>query len=269
MVEFDNNNGKRGWDPSATLGTGLGCSPQALLATVILLALAVLAAYLLMKEPSSAEMARSRLQIERAEALQPWNVAMGVVWRVVAIGVGLALLLGLMAGIRVVVRWLDTRSRLIRPDPQTGQFPAVKVRGGEAVVDLNRLPDGKVMTGVVGGKVGLLLVLLFRYVLGREVPEVTEQPAILVTPADTSAAQLQVTSQAQAVQALAAASRGTTAQQATQAAQAVLSLRRVERGLPPLLVEESQPHEMQLLLEAGRRQWHQANGEVVDSREEY
>jgi hypothetical protein len=266
MAEFDNNNSNRRSAPSATLGTGLGCSPQALLATVILLVLAVLAVYLLTKEPSSAEMARSRLQIERAEALQPWNVAMGVAWRVVAIGAGLALLLGLMAGIRVVVRWLDTRSRLIRPDPQTGQFPAVKVQGGEAVVDLNRLPDGKVMTGVVGGKVGLLLVLVFRYVLGRDVPEITEQPAILVTPADTSVAQLQVTSQAQAVQALAAASRGTTAQQATQAAQSMLALRRVNRGLPPLLVEESQPREMQLLLETSRRQWHQTDGDgVVDS----
>jgi hypothetical protein len=225
------------------------------LGVAALLSLAVLAVYLLTKEPSSAEMARSRLQVERAEALQPWNVALGVAWRVVAIGVGLALLLGLMAGVRVVVCWLDTRSRLIRPDPQTGQFPAVKVRRGEAVVDLNRTPDGKVMTGVVGGKVGLLLVLLFRYVLGKDVPEVTEQPAILVTPPDTSAAQLQVTSQAQVVQALAAASRGTTAQQATQAAQAMLPLRRVGRGLPPLLVAEAQPREVQLLLEAGKRQW--------------
>jgi hypothetical protein len=257
MAEVNNNNSDR--------GLSLGCSLQAALAALVLLALGALALFLLTRQPSAAEVARTQLQIERAEAWQPWNVALGIAWRVVAIGIGLALLLGLAAVVRVVVRWLDTRSRLIRPDPQTGQFPAVKVRRGEAVVDLNRLPDGKVMTGVVGGKVGLLLVLVLRHVLGRDVPELTEQPAILVTPPDTSAAQLQVTGQAQAVQALAAASRGATGQQATQAAQAMLPLRRVERGLPPLLVEETQPREVQLLLEAGRRQWGEGqDDEVVD-----
>jgi hypothetical protein len=236
-----------------------------LLATVAVLILGILVVTLLTREPTAAEMARTRLQIARAQAWQPWNVALGIAWRVVAIGVGLASLLGLVAAIRILIRWLDTRSRLIRPDQQTGQFPAVKVRRGEAVVDLNRLPDGKVMTGVVGGKVGLLLVLLFRHVLGKEVPEVTEQPAILVTPPDTSAAQLQVTSQAQAVQALAAASRGTTAPQATQAAQAMLPLRRMEQALPPLLVEDTQPREVQLLLEASRRQWDQDKGQDKDN----
>jgi hypothetical protein len=246
-------------------GLGLGCSLQMLLGAAALLILAFLAVFLLTREPTAAELARTRLQIERAEALQPWNVALGAAWRVVAIGAGLALLAGLVAAVRVLLRWLDTRSRLIRPDPQTGQFPAVKVRRGEAVVDLNRLRDGKVMTGVVGGKAGLLLVLLFRYVLGREVPELTEHPAILVTPSDTSAAQLQVTGQAQAVQAMAAASRNASAHQAVEAARAVLPTRQAPVGLPPLLAEGTQPREVQLLLEAGHRQWAQGKqDDVVD-----
>jgi len=235
------------------------------LAAAALLSLGALAVFFLTREPSAAEVARGQLRIERAEALQPWTVALGVALRVLAIGAGLALVLGLAAAVRAAVRWLDTQSRLIRPDRETGQFPAVKVRRGEAVVDLNRLPDGKAMTGVVGGKVGLLLVLLLRRVLGKDVPELTEQPAILITPPDTSAAQLQVTGQAQAVQALAAASRGTAAQQAVQAAQAMLPMRQADRGLPPLLVEGTQPREVRLLLEAGRRQWTQdKGGEVVD-----
>jgi hypothetical protein len=250
---------------SQNRGLDLGCSPQALLAAVALLILGILAIFLLSREPSAAELARTQLQIERAQAWQGWNVALGIAWRVIAIGVGLALFLGLVAAMRVLVRWLDTRSRLIRPDPQTSQFPAVKVRRGEAVIDLNRLQDGKVMTGVVGGKVGLLLALFLRYVLGKETSELTEQPAILIAPPDTSAAQLQVTSQAQVVQALAAASRGTTAQQAVQAAQAMLPTRQADRGLPPLLVEETQPREVRLLLDASRRQWErQGDGEVVE-----
>lgn len=235
-----------------------------MLLTAAILILALVAIGLLTREPSAAELARSRLQIERAETLQPWTVALGVALRVLAIGAGLALVLGLAAVVRAVARWLDTQSRLIRPDRETGQFPAVKVRRGEAVVDLNRLPDGKVMTGVVGGKTALLLILFFRYVLRREVPELTEQPAIIiVTPPDTSAEQLQVTTQAQVGQALAAASRGMSPQQAGQAVQALLPGQRLDRGLPPLLVEERQPKEVQLLLEAGKRQWDQ-RGDIVD-----
>ena len=249
-------------EPDAHIGTrsaGLGCSLEAVLAAV------ALGVFLLTREPSAVEAAKAQLQIERAAAWQPWNVVLGIAWRVVAIGVGLALLLGLMAAVRAVGHKLDLNARLIRPDQETGQFPAIKVRRGEAVVDLNRLPDGKVMTGVVGGKVGLLLVLLFRYLFDKELPELTEQPAILVLPPDTSPAQLQVTGQAQAVQGLAAASRGTTMNQAVQAAQALLPLRPVDRGLPPLLVEEGQPREVQLLLEAGRRQWQSQSDEVVDA----
>jgi len=248
-------------------GLDLGCSPQFLLLSAAILILAVAAIGLLTREPSAAELARSRLQIERAEALQPWTVALGVALRVLAIGAGLALVLGLVAAVRAAARWLDTQSRLIRPDRETGQFPAVKVRRGEAVVDLNRLPDGKAMTGVVGGKTALLLILFFRYVLRKELPELTAQPAIIVTPPDTSPAQLQVTTQAQAGQALAAASRGMSPHQASQAVQALLPGQRADRGLPPLLVEERQPREVQLLLEAGRRQWDQG-GEIVDAASE-
>jgi hypothetical protein len=246
-------------------GSGLSCNVEALLIVAALATVVALVLFLLNREPSAAEAARTQLQIERAEAWQPWNVALGIAWRVVAIGAGLALLAGLVAAVRAGVHKLDLNARLIRPDRETGQFPAIKVRRGEAVVDLNRLPDGKVMTGVVGGKAGLLLALLLRYVLGKDVPELTGQPAIIVTPPDTSPAQLQVTTQAQAGQALAAASRGTTAQQAVQMAQALLPQHPVDRGLPPLLLGETQPREIQLLLEAGRRQWgHGLADEVVD-----
>lgn len=260
---MDNNNSR---------GLDLGCSARTLFAALGVLALIFLAAAVLLREPSAAEVARTRLNIERAEALQPWNVALGIAWRAVAIAAGAVLLLALAAGIRSALHWLDTRSRLIHPDRQTGQFPAVKVRRGEAIVDLNRLPDGKVMTGVVGGKVGLLLVLVLRCVLRKDVPDtfaslstwLTEQPAILVTPADTSPAQLQVTSQAQAVQALAAASRGP-AGPAAVAGRNMLPGRPLEQGLPPLLLEDRQPREVQLLLEAGRREWDRAvDGKIVD-----
>jgi hypothetical protein len=250
--------------PTGTRNTGLGCSLEAVLAAIALVVIAALAIFLLFREPSTVETAKAQLQIERAEAWQPWTVVLGIAWRVVAIGIGLTLLLGLAATVRAGVHKLDLAARLIHPDRETGQFPAVKVRRGEALVDLNRSPDGKVMTGVVGGKAALLLVLFFRYLLGKDISELTEQPAILITPPDTSAAQLQITTQAQAAQALAAASRGMSPQQAIQAVQA-LPMRPVDRSLPPLLLEETQPREVQLLLEAGRRQWQRPGDEVVDA----
>mgnify|MGYP007112043138 FL=1 len=59
-------------------GLDLGCSPQFLLLTAAILILALVAIGLLAREPSAAELARSRLEIERAEALQPWTVALGL-----------------------------------------------------------------------------------------------------------------------------------------------------------------------------------------------
>jgi hypothetical protein len=41
-------------------------------------------------------------------------------------------------------------------------------------------------------------------------------------------------------------------------------MRQADRGLPPLLVEDTQPREVQLLLEAGRRQWDDESGKVID-----
>jgi hypothetical protein len=122
---------------------------------------------------------------EHAEALhQPWNVAITGTSRAVAIGAGLVLLLDPTAAVRTGVHALDTRARLSRPDTDTGQFPAVKVRRGETVVDLNRPPDRKVQTvvlgGKMGGKTGLLLAMFLCYALGREVPELTEQPNIVL-----------------------------------------------------------------------------------------
>jgi hypothetical protein len=252
-------------DRSSSKGLDLGCSPRAMMLTAVLLVLACVGLWLISREPSAEQIARSRLAIERAEALQPWTIALGVALRGVAIAAGVVLLMGLVMAVRSAARWLDTQSRLIRPDSQTGQFPAVKVRRGEAVVDLNRLPDGKAMTGVVGGKTALLLVLFLRYVLGKDVPELTEQPAILIRPPDTSPEQMRVTAQAQVGQALAAASRGMTPGDAVQAAQALLPQHRTPPGLPPLLVEGRQPREVQLLLAAGRRHWDRSQADdVVD-----
>jgi len=246
-------------DKSVSGGLGLGCSLRAMLLVAAVLILALIAIGLMSREPSEAQLARSRLAVERAEALQPWTIALGVALRVVAIAAGGLLVFGLLLAVRAGARWLDTQSRLIRPDRDTGQFPAVKVQQGEAVVDLNRLPDGKAMTGVVGGRTALLLVLFFRYVLHRDVPELTEQPAVLLAPPDVSPEQVQITTQAQVAQALAAASRGGDPQRTTLAAQVLTPpATRQTQALPPLLVEGAAPREVQLLLEAARREWRQA-----------
>lgn len=251
---------RRGLDPGA-------CSIRGIVILIIALISIGAGAWLLSRAPSTEQMARSQLAIERAETLQPWNMALGVTWRIVAIGVGLVLLLGLVAAIRAGARWLNLRSRLIHADRETGQFPAVEVSPGAAVVDLNRLPDGKVMTGVLGGKTALLLTLFFRHLLGKEVPEIDERPSVIIQRHDTSPEQLQVTTQAQAAQALAAASRGMTSTQATQAAQGLL-MRPVQRDLPPLLVEENAPHDVQLLLEEGKRQWDQRQSDAAAKDED-
>ena len=246
----DNSRNERG-------GLDLGCSTRSLLVAAAVLASMALIAGLLFREPSAEQMVRSQLAVDRAKALQPWTIALGIALRAMAMAVGGFLTLGLLSAIRAAVRWLDTQSRLIRPDRQTGLFPAVKVRRGEAVVDLNRLPDGKAMTGVVGGKTALLLVLFFRYVLHKEVSELTEQPAILLAPPATLPEQIQVTTQAQAGQALAAASRGGDPQRAALAAQALTPPGKQAQSLPPLLVEGAAPREVQLLLNAARQEWRQ------------
>lgn len=253
-------------DKSTGGGLDLGCSTRSLLITASALILIVIIGGLLIREPSAEQLARSRLAVERAEALQPWTIALGVALRAMAIAAGGLLVVGLLSAIRAAARWLDTQSRLIRPDQQTGQFPAVKVRRGEAVVDLNRLPDGKAMTGVVGGRTALLLVLFFRHVLHKEVPELTEQPAVLLAPPATSPEQMQVTTQAQVGQALAAASRGGDPQRAALAAQVLAPPGRQAQSLPPLLVEEAAPREVRLLLDAARREWRQGQeDETIDA----
>jgi hypothetical protein len=92
MTEPDAPTGTRSAGPSTALGTGLGCSLEAVLAAVALVVLAALGVLLLTREPSAVETAKAQLQIERAAAWQPWNVVLGIAWRVVAIGVGQVLL---------------------------------------------------------------------------------------------------------------------------------------------------------------------------------
>jgi uncharacterized membrane protein len=236
-----------------------------ILIAVVAFAIGVIGLYSLLHQPSEYQQFQQYLAMERAASLQGWNLALNIAWRIILIGVGIALLLGLAAAMRAASHKLDLSSRLIRPDRQTGQFPAVRVRQGEALVDLNRLPDGKAMTGVVGGKAAFLLVLFFRYVLRQELPELTQQPAIIVTPPNTSPEQMQITSQAQATQALAAASRGGDARQAVQVAQAVTTPARQPPALPPLLIGGTEPQEVRLLLDTARRRWEQGmDDDVVD-----
>jgi hypothetical protein len=242
-----------------------GYRTTTILITVVALAIGVIGLYSLLHQPSEYEQFQQRLAMERAESLQGWNLALNIAWRVILIGIGIALLLGLAAAIRASAHKLDLNSRLIHPDQQTGQFPAVRVRQGEAVVDLNRLPDGKVMTGVVGGKAALLLALFFRYVLGKKVPDLTNQPAILIEPPDTSPEQMQITTQAQATQAIAAASRGGDMQQTARIAQALSLPTRQPPTLPPLLVKGTEPQEVRLLLDAAWQQWERdMHGDLID-----
>jgi hypothetical protein len=250
-----------------------GCRGAFIALTLVLVVVVGIVAYLLLRPPSAYDHVQEQMRIERAEALQPWNLALSITLRALLIGAGVTLILLLLRATLAGAHWLDNKSRQIYPD-DAGQFPAVKVRPGEAVVDLNRLPDGKAMTGVVGGKVGILVVLAVRYLLGRDVPELTDRPAVLVQPSDTSPAQLQVTGQAQAVQALAAANRsGRPASQRTtsRVVESLAAARQQPQALPLEVRVETlaeQPRQMQLLLEAGRREWQagevDGQGDVVD-----
>lgn len=229
---------------------GLGCTAGTVVALVVVVV--IIAAILSLASALSStdtKDAQSSLTLERAEALQPWNLAVAIALRVLLVVAFLGLLV-------IGLRWLDARARTIRPDRETGQMPAYRARRGETIIDLNRAVDGKAQTALLGGKTLLLAALLFRYVLRREPPPELRQPAVTVLPPDVSPEQMQVTTQAQAVQALAAASRGGDPQQTARTAQMLTSPARQPPSLPPLLIDESiAPQETQLLLAQARREW--------------
>jgi len=238
---------------------GPGCTAGAIVAVVVVVVfLAASLALVSALSSSDARDTRSSLALERAEALQPWNIAVAIALRLLLVVAFLGLLL-------VGLRWLDARARTIRPDRETGQMPAYRARRGETIIDLNRAVDGKAQTALLGGKTLLLAALLFRYVLRREPPPELRQSAVTVLPPDVSPEQVQVTSQAQAVQALAAASRGGDPQQTARAARMLTSPARQPHSLPPLLVDEtSAPRETQLLLAQARREWQVSDGDERD-----
>jgi hypothetical protein len=230
---------------------GFGCTVSHVVSLVIVVALVAGAISLVtsLTSPSDAKDAQSRLATERAEALQPWNIAVAITLRAL-------LIVALVSLVIVLFRFLDIRARTIWPDRDTGQMPAYRVRRGETVVDLNRSADGKAQTAILGGRTLLLAALFFRYALRREPPPELEQPAVTVLPPDATPEQMQVTSQAQAVQALAAASRRGDPERAARTAQMLAPPARQPQNLPPMLIDEAiAPRETQLLLEQARNEW--------------
>ena len=237
-----------------------GCGTKTFALSVIVIIVISIVCYLLLKAPSNYELERQAMSLETARALQPWLIGFRV-------ALGAILILGLAGIVRTVVHRLENRNRLIYPN-EHGQFPARLVRPGEALVDINRLPDGKAVTGVVGGRIGLLLTLLFRYVFHRPLPELTQTPIVLVMPPDTSPEQMATTSAAQRVQLAAAVFGGNPARPPAQAMTALMA--NVPQGepapdrLPPWLDEGQGPREVQLLLQAARQQWVQGGpGDTV------
>ena len=231
----------------------------------LLLVLAVIVGgfviYALNREPSDYEQERESLSLDTAETLQPWLIGF-------RISLGTIVVLGLAGLVRAFIRRLEKTNSETYPNEQ-GIFPAKVIKQGEALVDINRLPDGKAITAVLGGKTGLLLVLLFRYIFRREVPELTQQPIVIVTPHDTSPEQLAVTDAAQRAQLASAVFGGSPARPPAAAVQALLppatNGRRAEQQLPPMLAAGSEPREVHLLLQAARQQWDTAElADVVD-----
>jgi len=113
-----------------------------------------------------------------AEARADAGAAWVWVWFAARV-ISLVLVLATLAGLAwAVIRWADRRARSYYAD-KAGLFPAVRVRQGEAVADLNRAPAGVILGG-------------------RGLP----------TLPDPTEAGLRVTTQAQAAQLMAAATRG-------------------------------------------------------------
>lgn len=227
------------------------CGTRVFLLLVVAILVVGFVSYALLKSPSDYDHERQAMSLETARTLQPWLIGF-------RIALGIILLLGLAGLVRTGVALLENRKKLIYPD-EHGQFPVRVVKPGEALVDINRLPDGKAVTAVVGGKAGLLLTLLFRCLLRRPVPEITQTPVVLVMPHDTSPEQLAVTEAAQRAQLASAVFGGSPARPPAQAMTALLAgapqAQPTPDRLPPWLDEGQGPREVQLLLQAARQQW--------------
>lgn len=221
----------------------------------VLLAIAILVAgvvsYALLKPPSDYEYEREAMSLEIARTLQPWLIGFRIALSVILVA-------GLAGIIRAAIHRLEKDTNLFYPD-ERGQFPARLIHHGEALVDINRLADGKAVTGVVGGRIGLLLILLFRHILKRPVPELSETPVVLVMPHDTSPEQMAVTDAAQRAQLASAVFGGSPARPPAQVMAALLAsvpqAQPAPDRLPPWLDEGQGPREIQLLLQAARQQW--------------
>jgi hypothetical protein len=167
-----------------------------------------------------------RLQVKKAERLAVVEVGVKAGASIVLVAV--------IGGLGVaVVRWALRRAGTIYPD-QAGIFPLLKLRLGAAVVvhDPNRAPTATTA-----------------YVAGRERPDVR---VLHVTQDGSEAGQFQITSQAQAVQAIAAATRkdGMTPQ-ARHLVERIADPRPLSAPLPEVEVLDVEPSHVDRLLEEG------------------
>ena len=180
------------------------------------------------RQPTAYDLERSSMNLEFARTLMPFRVA----FRVLLGGVVLLTLAGLGWG---GVRWLHRRADTVYPD-QAGLYPLREGRIGGAKVfhDPNRALTGSTV-----------------YAAGPSTVEV--RPAM---PEGQAYAQQQVTTQAQAAQALRAAVSGSAPLPAGEhLAIGALSSRRVSRPLPEVRSLELEPsHIERLLLEDGGRE---------------
>jgi hypothetical protein len=199
------------------------------LALLAVLLAFVLGGALLGRRPldEAAQRQLSRVQVSRAERLAAVEVA-------VKAGAAV-LLLGLTSGLGVAaVRWALRRAGTVYPN-EAGLFPLFKLRLGRAVVvhDPNRAPTPTTV-----------------YVAGGERPDVR---VLHVTQDGNEAGQHRVTSQAQAVQAIAAAThRGGMTRQARHLVERLAEPSPLSAPLPEVEVLDVEPaHVERLLLDEG------------------
>jgi len=176
------------------------------------------------RQPSAYELERSAMSLQVARTLLPFQIA----FRVLLGGVVLFTLGGIGLG---VVRWINHRVNTLYPN-QAGLYPVREAQIGAARVfhDPNRAPTATT-------------------VYAHGIPSLTVQHPY---PGQLSA-QLQITGQAQATQALRAAVSGhTPLPVSTPVTADMFNVRRLSRELPEVKVLDLEPsHVERLLLETG------------------
>jgi hypothetical protein len=178
-------------------------------------------------EPSAYDLERAEMDLELARTMFPFKVT----FRVLIGGIFLITLAGVGWG---AIRWMNHRADTIYPD-RAGLYPIREgqIAGSKVFHDPNRAPTGSTI-----------------YAAG--VPQVEVRHPL---PQGHAHAQHQVTSQAQAAQALRAAASGATPlPTGTQFPLSLMADRRVARPLPEVEELDLEPsHIERLLLEDGDR----------------